>query len=182
MSFPSSTHTEANYLRAPCLRFALSVAKCFSPPLLGIHCHLPIVNHRRSLWISHRTVLEIARLWPHLMRDVPMRDVPALVVRTDNVRTRERTRKLRKRCHTPACFSLFPFCFLSLVLSPSSFLSLLALLLPQVLPFVQLNTINDLNLRSIQTLCLHLSYSTPLRKTQTVNHYFRIEYFQHPPQ
>ena len=108
-----------------------------------------------------------------------MRDVPALVGRTGDVPTRERTRKLRKRCHTPACFSLFPFCFLSLVFSPSSFLSLLALLLPQLFPFAQLNTINELNLRSIQTLCLHLSYSTPLRKTQTINHYLRIEYFQH---
>ena len=43
------------------------------------------------------------------MQDVPMRDVLALVGRTGDVRTGERTRKLRKRCHTPACFSLFPF-------------------------------------------------------------------------
>ena len=125
----------------------------------------------------------MAGLWPHLMqdvrvRDVPMRDVPALVGRAGDVRTGERTRKLRERCHTPACFSLFPFCFLSLVFSPSFFLHLLALLLPQVFPFVQLNTIDDLNLHSIQTLCLHLSYSPPLRKAQTVNHYLRIEYFQ----
>ena len=112
------------------------------------------------------------------VRDVPMRDVPALVGRTGDVRTGERTRKLRKRCHTPARFSLFPFCFLSLIFSPSSFLSLLAILLPQVFPFVQLNTINALNLHSIQTLYLHLSYSTPLRRTQTVNHYLRIGNFQ----
>ena len=49
----------------------------------------------------------------------------------------------------------------------------------QVFSFLQLNTINyDLHLRIIQTLCLHLSHSTPLRKTLTVNHYLRIEYFQ----
>ena len=60
-------------------------------------------------------------------------------------------------------------------------LSFSPLLLPQVFLFLQLNTINDLHLRSIQTLCLHLSYSTPLRKTLTVNHYLRIEYFQHIP-
>ena len=113
------------------------------------------------------------------MRDVPMRDVPALVGRTGDVRTGERTPRLRKRCHTPACFSLFPFCFLSLVFSPSLLLSLLALLLPQVFSFVQLNTINDLNLHSIQTFCRHPSHSTQLRKSQTVNHYLRIEYFQH---
>ena len=123
-----------------------------------------------------QVVLEIARLWPHLMRDVL-----TLGGRTGDVRTGEGTRKLRKRCHTPACFSLFPFCFLSLVFSSSSVLSLLALLLPllpHVFSFLQLDTINDLNLRSIQTLCLHLSYSTPLHKTQTVNHYLRVEYFQ----
>ena len=47
------------------------------------------------------------------------------------------------------------------------------------LSFLQLNTINhDLHLRIIQTLCLHLSRSTPLRKTLTVNHCLHIEYFQ----
>ena len=71
------------------------------------------------------------------------------------------------------------FCFLSLSsLSSSSFLSLL--LLPQVFPFLQLNTINDLfHLHLIRTLCLHLGYSTPLPKTLTVNHYLHIQYFQH---
>ena len=111
----------------------------------------------------------MAGLWPHLMRDVP-----ALEGRTGYVHTRERPRKLGKRCHTPVSFSLFPFCFFSLV-----FLSLSTLLLPQVFPFLQLNTNNsDLSLRIIQTLCLHLSRSTPLRKTLTINHYLRIEYFQ----
>ena len=48
------------------------------------------------------------------------------------------------------------------------------------LSILQLNTINyDLHLRIIQTLCLHLSNSTPLNKTLTANHYLRIEYFQH---
>ena len=32
------------------------------------------------------SVLEIARLWPHLMRDVPVRDMPALEGRS-GVRT-----------------------------------------------------------------------------------------------
>ena len=98
--------------------------------------------------------------------------------RTCDVRTGERTRKLRKRCHTPASFSLFSFLFL---LSRLPFLFFPStLLLPYVFPFLQFDTINDLHLRSIQTLCLHLSYSTPLRETQTVNHYLHIEYFQHP--
>ena len=68
------------------------------------------------------------------------------------------------------CFSLSPV--LSLLFSfhftSSSSLS-----------FLQLNTINyDLHLRIIQTLRLHLSRATPLRKTLTVNHYLRIKYFQ----
>ena len=47
------------------------------------------------------------------------------------------------------------------------------------LSFLQLNTINyDLHLCIIHTFYLHLSRSTPLRKTFTVNHYLRIEYFQ----
>ena len=83
------------------------------------------------------------------------------------------TRKLRKRCHTPVCFSLFPFSsfslvFLSLNLTSSSFLS-----------FLQLNTIKyDLSLHIIQIVCLHFSRSTPLGKTLTVNHFLRIEYYQ----
>ena len=47
------------------------------------------------------------------------------------------------------------------------------------LSFLQLNTINyGLYLCTIHTLYLHLSRSTPLRKTLTVNHYLPIEYFQ----
>ena len=50
----------------------------------------------------------------------------------------------------------------------------------QVFLFHQLIAINyGLHLRLIQTLCLHLSRSTPLRKTLTFNHYLHIEYFQH---
>jgi len=45
--------------------------------------------------------------------------------------------------------------------------------------FLQLNTINyDLHLCIIHTLYLRLSLSIPLRKTLTVNHYLRIEYFK----
>ena len=63
-------------------------------------------------------MLEMAGLWPHLMRNVPVRDVlvrdvPALDL---YVHTSERTRKLRKRCHAPVCFFLFPFPFFSLIL------------------------------------------------------------------
>ena len=43
----------------------------------------------------------------------------------------------------------------------------------------QLITISHSHLRLIQTLCLHLSRFTPLRKTLTVDHYLCIEYFQH---
>ena len=64
---------------------------------------------------------------------------------------------------------------LSLSLSFFLFTSLLSL----IHSFLQLITINyDPHLRIIQTLCLHLYCSTLLRKTLTVNHYLRIEYFQ----
>ena len=47
------------------------------------------------------------------------------------------------------------------------------------LSFHQLITINyDLHLYIVQTLCFHLSRSTPLRTTLTVNHYLLTEYFQ----
>ena len=46
--------------------------------------------------------------------------------------------------------------------------------------FLQHNTINyGLHLRMMQTFCLHFSRPTPLRKTLTVSHYLRNEYFQH---
>ena len=61
----------------------------------------------------------------------------------------------------------------------SRLLSLNASLLPQVFSFLQLNTVNyDLDLRITQTLCLHSSRSAQLRKTFSVTHYLRIEYFQ----
>ena len=72
------------------------------------------------------------------MRDVPMRDVPALVGRTGDVFTGGKDAHAEK---TLSHLCLFPFCFpLSLVVSLSSFFSGLALLLSQVFPFVQLNT------------------------------------------
>ena len=75
--------------------------------------------------------------------------------------------KLRKLFSHP-CLFLFV----------SSFLFLLHFFLKP--SFLQLNTINhDLHLRIIQVLCLHFSRSTPLRKTLTVNHCLRIEYYQH---
>jgi len=49
----------------------------------------------------------------------------------------------------------------------------------QVFPFYRLITINhDPRLRLILALCLHLSGSTPLRKTLTVNHYLHSNYFE----
>ena len=73
--------------------------------------------------------------------------------------------------HVSLCFlSVFRFrLLLSFYLTFSSSFS-----------FLQLNTINcGLHLRIMQTLCLHFSRPTPLRKTLAVNHYLRIEYFQH---
>ena len=85
----------------------------------------------------------MAGLWPHLMRDVrvrdvrvrdvPMRDVPALVGRTGDVCTGGKDAHAEK---TLSHLCLFPFCFLSLVVSFSSSLPGLALLLSQVFPFV----------------------------------------------
>ena len=78
---------------------------------------------------------------------------------------------------TPLSVSL---CFLS-ALFLSSFLFPL-FTSSSSLSFLRLNIINyDLHLRIIQTLCLHFSRSTPLRKILTVNHFLRIEYFQQPP-
>ena len=87
-------------------------------------------------------MLEMAGLWPHLMRDVrvrdvpmrdvPMRDVPALVGHTGDVRTGGKDAHAEK---TLSHLCLFPFCFLSLVVSLSSSLSGLALLLSQVFFF-----------------------------------------------
>ena len=68
-------------------------------------------------------------------------------------------------------------CILSVLFLSSSF----SFTSSSSLSFLQFNIINhDLHLSLIQTLCLHLSYSTPLRKTLTVNHYLPIEYFRHP--
>ena len=70
------------------------------------------------------------------------------------------------------CLSFFSSCPLSLLLSSSTQLS-------SRVSFHQLVAIScDLHLRIIQTLCLHLSCSTPLCKTLTVDHYLPIEYFQ----
>jgi len=82
------------------------------------------------------------------------------------VRTSERMRKLRKRCHTLVCFSLSFLAVLFLSFSRiSSFFSHRTS--SSCLSFLQLNTNNyDLPLRIIQTFCLHLSRSSPLRKTR----------------
>ena len=107
-------------------------------------------------------VLEITVLWLHLMRDVSTLQGSALA----DVRT-------RKKKDTQAKFrKMFSHPSISLhSTQPSSSLS-----------FHQLITINyDLHLRIIQTSCLRLSRSTPLRKNLTVNHYPRIEYFNIVP-
>ena len=69
------------------------------------------------------------------------------------------------------------FCFLPVLSLSSSFLSSHHFPLKSFLPSTQYNNY-DLRLRTVQTLYLHLGHSTPLRKTLTVNHYLRIEYFQ----
>jgi len=103
-------------------------------------------------------------VWPHLMRDVP-----ALQGRTGTPTHYSKDAQAMKSFHI--------LVFLSFL----SFLSLLSSLtqLSSSLSFHQLFTKNHgLHLHLIQTLCLHLSRSTPLRKVLTVNHYLRIEYFQ----
>ena len=86
--------------------------------------------------------------------------------------TSQRERKLWKGFHTPVFLSF---------LSSLSLLSSFALL-SSSLPFHQpITTNHDLHPHLIQTLYLRVGHSTPLRKTLTVNHYLRIEYFQHPP-
>ena len=99
-----------------------------------------IWHHNASLVVWLRSLLEMTDLWPHLMRDVrvrdvPMRDVPALVGRTGDVRTGGKDTHTEKTLSHPCLFSLFPFCFHSLVVSLSSSLLGLALLLSQVFPF-----------------------------------------------
>lgn len=77
-----------------------------------------------------------------------------------------------KSFYTPS-FSFLPV--LSLLNSPLPNYNF-----PQVIPFYQLIAINhDLYLRLTRTLSLHLNRSTPLRKTLIVNHYLRLDYFQH---
>ena len=71
-------------------------------------------------------MLEIEGLWPHLMRDVPVRDVPAPVGRTGDVRTGGKAAHAEKTLSHTCLFSLSPFCFHSLFVSRSSFFSLYA--------------------------------------------------------
>ena len=86
-----------------------------------------------------------------------------------HVRTTQGTRKLGKCFHTPVYL-----CFLTFLSQALSLTSLLFL----SHSFHQLITTNyDLHLLIVQTLCLHSSRSTRLRKTFTVNHYFHIPYF-----
>ena len=75
--------------------------------------------------------------------------------------------------YTPVCFSLFPFCSFSPVFFPLS----TSLLSQVLLSFNSALSIMICFFRIIQTLCLHFSRPTPLRKTLTINHYLRIEYF-----
>ena len=73
------------------------------------------------------------------------------------------------------------FLFVSFLLFLSRLLFSFCFTSSSSLYFLQLNTINyDLHLCIIQKLYLHLSRSTLLRKTLTVNYYLGIEYFQHP--
>jgi len=84
-----------------------------------------------------------------LMRDVPHHEAAPVRVRYKNVFT--------PRSFCPSSHFYFSLSFFRFTSSSS-------------LSFLQRITINsDLHLRIIQTLCLHLSRSTPLRKTLTVN-------------
>ena len=100
------------------------------------HCSLPYSPQTPALYCTV-PVLEMAGLWPHLMRDVrvrdvPMRDVPALVGRTGDVFTGGKDAHAEK---TLSHLCLFPFCFLSLVVSFSSSLPGLAFASFSSLPF-----------------------------------------------
>ena len=85
---------------------------------------------------------------------------------------------MRRRSDAQALKSFTPLSFLS------SRLSSLHTFLPvdnlsRVFYFYRLITINhNLHLRSTQTLCLHLSRSTLMRKTLTIDNYLGIQYFQ----
>ena len=117
-------------------------------------------------------MFEIAMLWRHLTRDVL-----SLQGRTGALYAYALVNDAQamKIVFTPLSVSL---CFLSVLSLSSSFLLPLLFFLKS---FLQLNTIGDgFRLRLIQILCLHFSRSTPLRKTLTINHYLRIEYFQQP--
>ena len=125
--------------------------------------YCPVLKYRVSLnckSISVHVCWKSQCYGPQLMRDVP-----ALA----------NAGQAMKLFSHPCLFLFVSFLFLSL---SSSFL--FPFTSSSSLAFLQLNTINyDLHLRIIQTLCLHLSRSTPLRKTLTVNHYLCIEYFLH---
>jgi len=117
-------------------------------------------------------MFEITMLWRHLTRDVL-----SLQGRTGALYAYALVNDAQamKIVFTPLSVSL---CFLSVLSLSSSFLLPLLFFLKS---FLQLNTIgDDFHLRLIQILCLHFSRSTPLRKTLTINHYLRIEYFQQP--
>ena len=103
----------------------------------------------------------------HFSDPIPFLCVAALVP----LRTSQMTRYLWKCFYTPVFLS-----FLSVLFQTPSFTSPLS----SNLSFHQPFTFNyGLHLHLIKTFCLHLSRSTPLRKTFTIDHYLRIEYFQH---
>jgi len=117
-------------------------------------------------------MFEITMLWRHLTRDVL-----SLQGRTGALYAYALVNDAQaiQIVFTPLSVAL---CFLSVLSLSSSFLLPLLFFLKS---FLQLNTIgNDFHLCLIQILCLHFSRSTPLRKTLTINHYLRIEYFQQP--
>jgi len=81
---------------------------------------------------------------------------------------------------TPCLFLFVSFLFfLSLSLSFVFFLLSLHFFLEFFLSSTHHNNY-DLHLRIIQILCLHISRSSLLRKTLTVNHYLHVKYFQQP--
>lgn len=138
------------------------------------------------------SLLEVAGLWPHLCgmcqcRMCQCRMCPHQLAILVYIRSSERTRKLRKRCSTAVCLFLFPFCSFH----PFSFLSLLYFFLKSFFHLTQhrQSAIQIRHLGSpmcsvrtwqgrVQSLCLHFSHTTPLRKSLTINHFLCIQYFQ----
>ena len=141
------------------LGYHLSLPCCCiasSPNVTRLRCLLAVGNHKFMAALNARCAGCAHTTRPHLYAYVLVNDAQAM-----------------KMFSRPRLF-LSPSCYFSLVI----FLSTLYSLLTSFLSSTQ-HINDDLHPRIIQILCLHISHSTPLLKTLTVNHYLCIKYFQH---